>query len=96
MAGIDAIKLERFIQKNENIYGSVAFNNKKIKAVLKELDDSYSGKTLNNIFSKLRVQDSNFSRVLPVLESYVSLLKDVRKNYIIQDKLISQYMNKKN
>ena len=67
----------------------------RIKAVLKTLDDSYSGKTLNNIFSKLRVQDSNFSGVLPVLENYLFLLNDVRKNYIIQDKLIAQYMSKK-
>ena len=94
MSGIDAIKLEEFIKKNENICNSINSNKNNVLSSLKKLDDSYDGKILNDIFSKLVAQESIFNNFVPALENYILVLKSVKKSYVHQDENLSQYINK--
>lgn len=94
MNGIDVFKLDDFIKKNENILSSINTNSDRVVSSLRDLSDCYQGKALNTIFSTLCSQDTTFNSILPVLESYLSLLKSVRKNYVLQDITLSQHVSK--
>ena len=94
MSGIDLTGLDSFIKKNENILSSVNVNSERVVSSLKDLGDCYEGKALDKIFSVLCSQDMKFNSIMPVLDSYLSLLKNVRKNYVLQDISLSQHINK--
>ena len=95
MIGINLDKINQVIN-NENVYlENLSELTEKLKFIVGDLSDAYSGATLNFISSILSKQIDNIQSINSLLNSYLILLNSVKKGYVSQEEVFAQQLNNK-
>ena len=96
MIGINQEKFERLIEKNKIFIEGISDCSGKVSSSLIGINDSYKGKTLDDVFFQIRVATETLKNIDDILDSYVIFLDSVKKSYVLQDISFSTQINHKN
>ena len=89
MTGINNTNIEELIKKNNYYLESLEDNLKKLSNVVKDISSYYEGKCLSYLFSLPITQITKSSIIPSVVQSYSSVLSDVKTSYEQQQLNIS-------
>ena len=96
MTGVDQEKLKDLILKNKVYLENVNDCSKKMNTLLFEMSNDYIGKSLDDVYFSIMTSIDSLKNIDNILNSYVTCLDSVRKNYIFQDMNFSQQISHKN
>lgn len=96
MTGVNVTNMDKLIIKNNALFDNYSKNSKKVVESIFELDDCYSGKSLNYLFSHISSQVSNLKMISNLIENYSDYLYSIKMGYIKQDQVMTNKVSRIN
>lgn len=93
MIGIDIDNLDKLIKLNNMSVDEITKYIKNIIFSITELDECYTGKDLDFVFSELMIQRSNINKIPSLISNYSTVLSSVKQSYKMQDDNVHSIMN---
>ena len=87
--GVSTDSLNSFIQKNNFYVDSIVENEKSLINAINELDQCYSGKTLDFVFFKIMKEQKNIEKLTRTVQSYSDFLYCIDKAYRKQNENVA-------
>lgn len=95
MIGIDLDRLTLLINKESGYVDSIDDLTLRLKSIIGNLSDAYTGLTLNSVAATLNNQYKNLESIKSLQRSYLLLLQAVKRSYVAQEELFSQQLKNK-
>lgn len=93
MIGINLLNFDNFVKKIYNTTLILEESETDLLNILKDIDNSYNGDSLNSIFELITEQRTNFEHISDVIENYINVLYEVKKSYEVQSFEIASKIN---
>lgn len=93
MIGINLLNFDNFVKKIYNTTLILEESETDLLNILKDIDNSYNGDSLNSIFELITEQRTNFEHIYDVIENYINVLYEVKKSYEVQSFEITSKIN---
>ena len=95
MSGINLDKTDLIITKDSTYLESITSISKRLKPLISDLSDEYSGSTFNYLSARIKKQITNVDSINSLMKSYLSLLGSVKKSYVVQEQTFAQQIKNK-
>lgn len=96
MKGIIDENLDTLIKKNNFNADSLSKNLKILTDSIDELDDCYSGNSINFVFMEVAAQKDNIKKISNMVKNYSEVLSNVKIAYHQQDERFHEVLNNTN
>lgn len=93
MIGINLLNFDNFVKKIYNTTLILEESETDLLNILKDIDNSYNGDSLNSIFELITEQRTNFEHIYDIIENYINVLYEVKKSYEVQSFEITSKIN---
>ena len=93
MIGVNIDSLNTLIKKSDLILDSLQDNSKKIINCINDLNNCYSGSSLEFLFYEPVKEINNIKTISSVVSSYADVLKSIKTSYLKQDESLKYQVN---
>ena len=96
MIGVNIDNLNTLIKKNNFYFNSYNSNSKKLVNSMNELNECYSGNSLNYLFTGPMNEVKNVQTITKIIKNYSDILYGVKISYEKQDEIFKTQISRMN
>lgn len=94
MIGVNLDNIDTLIKKNNIYLNSFNSNKKRLLNSINDLNNCYSGSSLEYLFIELSRNKQNIETISKVIENYSNILSSVKNSYESQDQNLKAQLNR--